>query len=221
LSNDFNADSRSGNRAKRKKTNLVLNSLIVLIMALIIFVAFTIFASGDNDKATSPKESPKTEEKQTVAKEQKDTKKVEEVKKNDGSSDDTTKEDQQSKEDSTPEKADESQAVISEGGSTSNVIKSTENPAWKAVGTTQTGAHTPVYSGVDWDEMLNAITYATGLEQSNMTVYWLGRDKSAPNASIGTVSSKDKQQKFNVYIQWVDGEGWKPTKVEELVEIQR
>jgi Domain of unknown function (DUF1510) len=54
-----------------------------------------------------------------------------------------------------------------------------------------------------------------------MTVYWLGRDRSTTNGSIGTVASKDNQQKYKVYLQWVDGQGWKPTKVEELAEIQR
>ena len=73
---------------------------------------------------------------------------------------------------------------------------------------------------VDWQEMLTAISYATGLEESNMTVYWLGRDKTSGNGSFSTVALKTKQQKFNVYLQWVDGEGWRPVKVEELSAIE-
>jgi hypothetical protein len=94
----------------------------------------------------------------------------------------------------------------------------TENPSWKPVGTSQSGEHTAVYDkgSADWQEMLNAISYATGLDQGNMTVYWLGRDKSTPNGSFSTVASKDNKQKYNVYIQWVDGQGWKPTKVEDI-----
>lgn len=64
--------------------------------------------------------------------------------------------------------------------------------------------------------MLKAISYATGLDQNNLTVWFLGRDNSTANGSIGTVSAKNSKQKYRVYIKWVDGKGWEPTKVEEL-----
>jgi cytoskeletal protein RodZ len=234
LSNDLNSNSRSGYRTKRKKTNIVLNSLIIVVLLLIIFVAYNIFATG-NDNASPKEESTKTEQKATENKETTDQKEAEEATATDDenltestaeeeelSEDATTPEDSSTTEDeTTPEDADDSQAVVTEGDGNSNVIKSTENPAWQPAGTSQTGEHTAVYdqSSVDWQEMLNAISYATGLDKSNMTVYWLGRDKSTENGSFSTVASKDKQQKFNVYLQWVDGQGWKPTKVEELAEI--
>ncbi len=73
MSNDFNSNSRSGYRAKRKKTNLVLNSLIVIVLLLIVFVAYKIFASG-SDTASPKKETPVTTEKQTIRQnKQKDT----------------------------------------------------------------------------------------------------------------------------------------------------
>ncbi|MFL6560901.1 MAG: YrrS family protein, partial [Bacillus sp. (in: firmicutes)] len=166
--------------------------------------------------------------------EQKDTEEVT-TNEDDSVADTTTAEDELSDETSTsedstttedasaPEDADESQDVVTEGDGNSNVQTETENPSWQPVGTSQTGEHTAVYdkSSVDWQEMLNAISYATGLDQSNMTVYWLGRDKSTTNGSFGTVASKDNQQKYNVYLQWVDGQGWKPTKVEKLAEIDQ
>jgi biopolymer transport protein ExbD len=216
-SNDFNSNSRSDYRSKRKKTNLVLNSLIVIILLLIFFVAYTIFASG-NDKTSSNKGNPTTTEK---APQKKDQGKKAPAKQEQSTVDSSQKENQQSNK-TTPEKTDDSQAVVTEGGGTANVQKTIENPAWKPVGTSQTGAHTATYSdnSVDWQEMLNAISYATGLEQSNMIVQFLGRDKTTTNGSVGTVYSKDKQQKYKVYISWVDGQGWKPTRVEELSEIQ-
>jgi hypothetical protein len=227
LSNDLSKNSRSDYRAKRKKTNLVLNSLIIIVLALIIIVAYNIFVGGEDEKASTTAETPKQTEKATAEKEPKEEtakKEAEKAKNTDAdededASDEAVQDDDKSEEAST--EADESQAVVSDGGSSSNVLKTIVNPAWEPVGTSQTGSHTTVYdkTSVDWQEMLNAITYATGLDPSNMTVYWLGRDKSTTNASIGTVASKDKQQKYNVYLQWVDGEGWKPTKVEEIAEI--
>ena len=207
MSNDFNSKSRSGYRSKRKKTNLVLNSLIIIVLLLIIFVAYTIFLSGGDEKAAPKQQDPKVVQKETTHKEDKEKKKDEEVKQEDNSSNNTDQQDQESEEASTTEKADESQSVVSEDG------KTIENPSWKPVGTVQTGEHTPVYSGVDWDEMLNAISYATGIENSNMTVFWLGKDPSKANASVGTVSAKDTKDKYKVFIEWVDGQGWKPTKV--------
>ena len=204
---------------KRKKTNIILNSLIVLVLALIFFVAYTIFLSGD-DKAATKKDEPKTEN-QAANKEDKDTKKKEEG--NETAKETTAEEatDEDSIEATVPEQEDDSQAVVTDGGGSSNVIKTIENPAWKPVGTVQTGEHTTVYdkSSVDWQEMQKAVSYATGLEESNFTVYWFGRDKVSGNGYFSTVASKDKTFKYNVYLQWVDGQGWKPVKVEELSEI--
>ena len=201
------------------------------MLLLIIFVAYNIFATGnDNEKALPKKESQTTEQKETEQTENNEQKEADEddnvtdpAEEEETSEETATSEDSTTSEDATtPEEADESEAVVTEGDGSSNVKTATENPAWQPVGTSQTGGdHTPVYdqSSVDWQEMLNAISYATGLEKSNMTVYWLGRDRSTTNGSFGTVASKDNQQKYNVYLQWVDGQGWKPTKVEELAEI--
>lgn len=219
MNNDFNPRSRAGYRAKRKKTNLILNGLIGLVLILIIFVAYSIFASPGSDNASSKKnENPTSAEKSPQKKGKENKKASKEGKQTDQSSDAQ----QQNGDSTTQGQADASQAVVSDGGSSPNVVKTIENPAWKPVETTQTGPHTPVYdqSSADWQEMLNAISYATGLDQSNMVVYFLGRDKTAANASVGTVYSKDKQQKYKVYIKWVDGQGWQPTKVEELSSLQ-
>lgn len=225
MTNDLNSSSRSGHRAKRKKTNIVLNSLIVVVLLLIIFVAYNIFASG-NDKAAP---SPKTEQKVTEQEANNDQKDATTDEDN-SVSDTAAEEDQQSQEDDTsgnsstsedaltPEDADESQAVVTEGDGNSNVEKATEISPEQPGDTAQTGQHTVVYdqSSADWQEMLNAISGATGIDKSNMTVYWLGRDKSTTNGSFGTVAAKDTKKKYNVYIQWVDGAGWKPTRVEEV-----
>jgi hypothetical protein len=221
MNDDFQSGSRSSYRAKRKKTNIVLNSLIVIVLALIFFVAYTIFLSGD-DKAAPEKEDTKTTANQSSEKVDKDTENSDAAKETEEEKDTEENPVEDSEEASAPEQEDDSQAIITEGDGSSNVIRTIENPAWKPVGTVQSGEHTPVYdsSSVDWQEMLKAISYATGLEGSNMTLYWLGRDKTTGTGSFSTVASKDKQQKYNVYLEWVDGEGWKPVKVEELAAIQ-
>ncbi|MEH7455250.1 YrrS family protein [Gottfriedia acidiceleris] len=81
----------------------------------------------------------------------------------------------------------------------------------------QTGAkHATSYdrNSQDWQAMLQTISSAVGTDPSNMTVWFLGSDKSNPGGSVGTVSAKTKgSQKYRVYLIW-DGSGYKATKVE-------
>ncbi|UPM53505.1 YrrS family protein [Gottfriedia acidiceleris] len=84
----------------------------------------------------------------------------------------------------------------------------------------QTGAqstkHVTSYdrNSQDWQAMLQTISSAAGIDSSNMTVWFLGSDKSNPGGSVGTVSAKTKgSQKYRVYLIW-DGSGYKATKVE-------
>ena len=108
------------------------------------------------------------------------------------------------------------QEIVTEGGSDPKVKKTIVNPAWEPVGTSRTGQHFNEYSGADWDEMVQAISYGTGIDPSNMTILFLGNN--GPDKSVGTVKQKDTQQEYRVYIEWVDEKGWKPTQVEELAK---
>ncbi|WP_370223446.1 YrrS family protein [Cytobacillus sp.] len=218
-------ESRFGKREKRKKTNVILNSLIALVIILIIFVSAKIFFGGNNDQALPADEQTASENnsKQNEKSEDNQNKEAEEDKDNvdkDSEEDEKEAEENEADENEEEEESDEAkEQVVTEGGSAPDVEKTIENPAWKPVGTSQSGEHTVVYdqNSADWQEMLNAITYATGVDQGNMTVWFLGNN--GPNSSVGTISTKDQSEKYRVYIDWVDGEGWKPSKVEVLNEI--
>jgi cytoskeletal protein RodZ len=211
--------SRSKIRAKRRKTNLILNTLIGIVLLLIFIVSFNIFFAGDDEKAAG------NHEQRTENHQEKNDGTVSKSKKNKDQADDEEIREESSSEQELEELSDEeetgddeeSEPIVTPGGSSPDVKATIVNPDWKPIGTTQTGEHpTAVYdeSSVDWQEMLQAISYATGIEQSNMTVWFLGNN--GPNKSVGTISSKIDKQKYKVYIEWVDGEGWKPVKVEEL-----
>jgi cytoskeletal protein RodZ len=190
---------RSKQRAKRRKTNLILNSLIGLVLLLIILVSVTIFTKNDEQ---TEKKVEQTVEKKVSSK--KPTKKQ-----------NLTNNDSQVK-DEQEDTSKESAPVITAGGE-ANVKKTIINPAWKPVGTTQTGVHVADYddSSVDWQEMIEAIAYGTGLEKEQLTIWRI--DSNGPNQSVGTVSTKDKLSTYRVYIEWQDNEGWVPTRVEELI----
>jgi flagellar basal body-associated protein FliL len=220
LKNDYdslNEGMRSQQRAKRRKTNLILNSLIVIVILLIGIVSFNIFFS--NDESAADQNNVATEKSQSS-----DSPEKKEDSKGAGSKDD--KDSEKSAEDkSGSEEADEESAeeqaepIVTEGGSDANVKQTIENPEWKPVGTTQSGEHNTVFdqNAADWQEMILAYSYATGIDKNNMTVWW-NENGGAPNTAVGTISEKGSDQTFRVWIQWVDGEGWKPVKVEELIQ---
>lgn len=212
--------TRFNQRSKRRKTNLILNGLIGIVLVLIIVVSGVIFL-GNDDKATTEKEQEQSVEASNEANEGEESSKEE----TEGSDSETDEEDSSTESSSSNEESseegsssDNEEAIVTEGGADSNVVRTIVNPNWEPIGTSQTGEHTNVYSGVDWDEMVSAIEYATGLSEDNMTIKFLGND--GHNKSKGTVFSKDRTQIYRVSIEWVDGQGWKPTLVEELASIE-
>lgn len=109
---------------------------------------------------------------------------------------------------------------MEEPSSDPNVLQAVKNPNWQPIGTSQTGVHTTNYSdgSVDRREMERAMSYATGLAEEDMIVWWVGRGDIPNQQAVGTITSKDQTKIFRVYLEWVDGMGWKPTKVEYLKE---
>ncbi|MEG7280941.1 YrrS family protein [Bacillus sp. 0909A] len=233
-----NNQSRYENRDKRRKANLVLNILIAIVSILIVVVAANLFINSPSSKDVSKdsetaqkQESPasgKTEKKsdEDIKDSKKDTSdKSEKDSEKSSESDSDSKKDDSSKSDDSDSDSDSSSdsddplkdAKVTEGGSSSDVEKTYENPDWKAVGTEQKGEHAATYdsSSQDWAEMLKAISYATGVSTDNMTVLWLGNNGS-PQDAKGKILDKTSGEKYQVTITWVDGKGWKPTKVEKL-----
>lgn len=203
--------SRYEQRTKKRKSNFILNSLIGIVLLLIVFVCYQIFFSDDDSEKKQA--DTQTEQQQTANESATERETDNQTSTNHSSST------QSSNENTAIKESDDSQAVVTEGGKDSNVIKTIVNPSWEPVGTVQTGEHVNQYSGVDWDEMVKAISYATGIDENNMTIYFLGNN--GPNKSVGTVYTKDKKEIYRVYIEWVDGKGWKPTKVEQLASISK
>lgn len=209
MNSDFDRNNgiRSQMRAKRRKTNLVLNGLIGLVLLLIIFVSVIIFGDDDPKKEVTEQTGTKTNIStgdENVAKQDVKTPTKKEKSKNEDDEDEAAKEDVKDNKDSD---------VVTAGGGDSNVKNTITNPDWKPVGTSQSGPFSS--SDVDWDERVKALAYAIGTDSANMTVWYLGRDGG--DRSIGTVSAKGSPETYRVYLEWKDGGGWMPTKVEELV----
>jgi cytoskeletal protein RodZ len=235
VKNDFNHPkrSRSLQRAKRRKTNIVLNSLIIIVVLLIIIVASVIFlGGGKNDKKSSAPTTSKQEQHNSKNTNQTNNNSKDNNNVNNDSSTDNSNSKDNSTDSNTTEKnqADntdvndngdsslDSSKVVSTEGNDANIKKTYVDPNWAPVGTSQTGGHeySSDENSPDWKEKEKALSYATGLSPDNMTLWYLGRSSTSSDSVEGTVTSKKNKKVYRVYLNWVDGQGWKPTKVEEL-----
>jgi flagellar basal body-associated protein FliL len=227
-------------KRSKKKTNNILNIMIGVVVLLILIVGATIFLSDGKDKNTASNEVVKEEpnkdtssndenSKDNVEKEDKQDSSINENESEDeNENDNDTSSNKDNEEDSsaTEEKSEEIASNVEdkskleiEESDEPNVKKSIVHPEWKPIGTEQTGEHVSQYddSSIDWDEKVKALSYATGIPEGNMTVWYI-EGNGSPQKSIGTVSAKDNSTVYRVYLQWIDGQGWKPTKMQELVE---
>nr|WP_319217371.1 YrrS family protein [uncultured Trichococcus sp.] len=90
---------------------------------------------------------------------------------------------------------------------------------WEPIGTTQTGEHVTDYSdgSADRNEIKQAIAAVTGISSDNMIEWWVGN--AGDQQVTATVSDTQKETIARVQLNWIDGEGWQVTLVEELNEI--
>ena len=217
-------------RKKGRNRNKLLNSMIAVVVILIVVATVAIFSGNKSDKGPSDiEETANGPVNDDVAED------VEDDEKDNGSEDSnpTTEEDtsepantietdqaDKADETTTGDVGDETGSITSVPSDDAIIAETVIDSAWKPVGTTQTGDHVSLYDGksVDWNEKKQALAYATGLAQDSM-IFLKIKNGGGPQKSIGIVSSRDSTQKYRVYLEWVDGEGWKPVKMDKLTTL--
>lgn len=87
---------------------------------------------------------------------------------------------------------------------------------WPPSGTIQEGPHTTDYSNGSQDriEIKRAVSYVTGIPEDDMIEWHVGN--GGEQKVIATVSNRAKTEYYRVYLDWIDGEGWKPTLNERI-----
>ena len=189
-------------KRKDKKVNKVYNILITVVVLLIIVVGATIFTGNDEPAS----QNAKTENTQTAStnketdKNETSTNDVDQsVETNEEGQEADQKEEQgeKSDEDVNSSKSEEDtdsveSEKVEEEASDGNVEEAYSDPSWKPIGTEQSGEHVAQYEKgtTEWNEMERAIAYGAGIDQSNMTLWYL-QNGGDPNKAIGTVSPKD------------------------------
>ncbi|WP_406944439.1 DUF1510 family protein [Halobacillus sp. SY10] len=67
----------------------------------------------------------------------------------------------------------------------------------------------------DYNELKQAIRSAVGLSEDNI-IYWDVSNRGHPQKAKATVSDKNKTGYLRVHIDWIDGQGYKPVRLEVL-----
>lgn len=226
-----NEEKRYPSRLKNKKnrSNSILNMMIGLVFTLILITAGFIFLDSGEESVQEP-ESVKIaseSEEQLPAEEPEGG---EEAPAEDGKDEteeaDKTEEAPADKEEKPAEETEEGTVTVGgtitrEDSSDPIVEETVINTSWEPVGTTQTGEHVSVYQkgSPDWNEKIKAISYATGLSEDNMYIMMV-KNGGGPQKSIGVVQSKDESQKYRVHLEWIDGKGWAPVKMDVLKTLK-
>lgn len=224
-----NEEKRYPSRLKNKKnrSNSILNMMIGLVFTLILITAAFIFIDRGEESVQEP-ESVKiaSESEELPAAEAPEN--GEEAPAEDGSEE--AEETDGSKEAADKEEPAEEtkEGTVTVGGtitredSSDPIVEETViNTSWEPIGTEQTGEHVSVYQkgSADWNEKIKAISYATGLSEDNMYIMMV-KNGGGPQKSIGVVQSKDESQKYRVHLEWIDGKGWTPVKMDVLKTLK-
>ena len=215
-------NSRLNKNNRKKKTNTILNVLIGVVLLLIIIVVVNLVTGDKEEKdiAQEPKETESVSESSEVEEEESEDIELttEEIAEEDEQNETATEENDSTTESGTS--SNDSNEIIEESDDP-NVEAVVVDPSWEPIGTAQVGEHVSSYTKdtVDWEEKVDALAYAANLDPSNMIVQFLGNGGSLQK-SIGTVTSKDGKEIYRISLEWVDGQGWKPTKKEKLLSAK-
>lgn len=211
MGNSNNLNSRL-DRQKKRKGDRLLNILIATVVIAIVIVAFIVIPGGKEEAGEERNQNQGEEIVQEDEKEQDDLEDPADVQE---------AEQEELEIDEPEEEQENEELVITEEPNDPVVAQSIVDPAWAPIQTAQVGDHVSMYDGtsIDWQEKIAALSYATGLPEEGMTI-WRLKNGGSPQKSIGIVSSKDKAEKYRVYLDWIDGEGWKPVKMDVLNTLE-
>ncbi|MGO2565729.1 MAG: YrrS family protein [Brochothrix thermosphacta] len=198
---EMNESSRLSKSQKRKRTNFILN---IMIVVLLIAIATTLyFVILTTDTPGKQPEGVKTASGESSS---------EQVIKKKSSDDDNSSSKKKTKETSDIK-------ITKKAGPADSNIKEEWTADWQPIGTKQTGQHVNSYeSGSDdWAEKIAAIAKTLTIAETNVQTWYIENGVGSGSDAIATVSPKDKEDDtYRLYLSWVDKKGWKTDKVEEL-----
>ncbi|HEX6595109.1 MAG TPA: DUF1510 family protein [Bacillota bacterium] len=206
---DTNKNSRVDKFQKRRNMTKTISLLMIIGSILFIVLSWILIFGGSEDASTTDE----SKENKTIAVEDKDE--TEDEKDEDPKiADENSDEDDES-----DDEDDEEEVEIEQIESSDDNVVEAYTGNWSPIGTEQQGEHITQYEkgSQDWKEMHEAIEVATKLQEEHMITHWIGND--GEQKVVATVSDRELESIYRVYLSWIDGEGWQPTKVEVLEKV--
>ncbi|MBB5173167.1 YrrS family protein [Texcoconibacillus texcoconensis] len=206
---------RSDMRRKKKISN-ILNIAIIVVVIAILFLGYQLFFGGPSDQASIDDPEEETElidEEESSDDERGDV--SEEESETGGINDDQNGVEEEIN-------GSEEEAVESEDEDETSPDSDHSEGEWEPIGTEQEvdDEFRASYDmdSLNWAEMVEAIVYATGLDEDEMTIWHLGNGGD-PQSAKGIVGrSENANTPYEVRLEWVTNEGWMPVSIEKLEE---
>ncbi|MFA1820495.1 YrrS family protein [Virgibacillus oceani] len=217
---DFDKHSRVNKFEKRRKNTKYISILLITGSVLLVVLFGMWIFGGENDDESVESEDPSSDNDSNdiVIIDENDDESNEEEEGTESNEGDENNEGTEEDDEDENNVLNEEVEMETAEPSDENVIEAyTGN--WQPVGTEQEGPHTTDYNDGSQDriEINQAVVYATDLDEDDMTTHWVGND--GEQRVVATVSDSDHTQIYRVFLTFIDGEGWQPTKVEVLEEI--
>ncbi|CDQ18081.1 Protein of unknown function [Halobacillus karajensis] len=218
MSNKHTPHSRSSRYEKKRRGTKWLTWLVGAgSFFLVLLVVLIVFGGEDQSgKAQNTEE----QEKEEAALQEKQIEQTEDKEKN---TDEPTEE-ESDKQKVSIEEFDELKPIEDEEGLK---IEKSDDPNvervitkdWPVIQTEMetNGEHSITYQSgsQDYKELQEAIRSAVGLPEDNI-IYWDVSNRGHPQKAKATVSDKNKTGYLRVHVDWIDGQGYKPVKLEVL-----
>ena len=214
--NELNKNKKQTRTARNKGDNRSPKWQLIIIAILFVvlfYLLFRIFAADSNPSTdvNSTNSTVTTTEMDSSS----DTS-SEEVDSAEDSSEESSTEEDNTDENEETEDADVS---LEESDSPDSNVQTVYTGNWQPVGTNQEGPHdtTDFAEGsADRVEIKRASSMASGIPESDIIEWWIGND--GPNRVEATISNRNESEIYRIYMEWVDNEGWKPLRMEKLIE---
>lgn len=208
-------NTRSNKYDKERKTVKILTfAVVIAALVVVVLIIMSLFSGGDE-----PQEST-TESSSLIIKDSSES--IQSDSQSSESSSENSSESGSSESESS--ESEESEESESESVETDETEPSDDNVSeaytgdWEPVATEQQGEHTTDFNNGSQDraEIKKAAAVATGLNESDMIEWWV--ENGGAEQVVATVSDSSQTKTYRVYLNWVDDQGWQPTKVEQLKE---
>ncbi|WP_225743992.1 YrrS family protein [Marinilactibacillus sp. Marseille-P9653] len=189
----------------------------VLLAILIAIVAYIFFVprNGDSNLADPPQTNPEL----ISGNNDESADEVEETADSEDAEDPDMDSEQPEQDSEEVTEEDSETADVEEVESDDPLVEEATTGNWSPIGTSQTGEHTTDFStgSQDRTEISEAVRSVTGLSAGNMTEWWVGGN--GPSQVTVTASTNDQSEVYRVFLQFVEEEGWQPTRIEKLTAV--